>query len=79
MVIRLDLENGERGTITRNSDDKFQMLIAGGIVPDNGKFVRNIVSIRTLNYIQFYGDNHFCTGVILSSQTVLTAAHCVTE
>ncbi|XP_017865411.1 PREDICTED: ovochymase-2-like [Drosophila arizonae] len=79
VVIRLDLENGERGTFTRNSDDQFQMLIAGGVVPDNGKFVRNIVSIRTLHYIQFYGDNHFCTGVILSSQTVLTAAHCVTD
>lgn len=79
IVIRLDLEYGEQGTLSRNSDDEFQMLIAGGILPDFGKFARNIVSIRTLHFIEFYGDNHFCTGVILSSQTILTAAHCVTE
>ncbi|XP_034109241.1 chymotrypsin-2-like [Drosophila albomicans] len=71
--------DGARGTFSQSDDDKFQMLIAGGIVPEHGVFVRNLVSIRTLNYISFHGDNHFCTGVITSSRTILTAAHCVTD
>ncbi|KAH8297314.1 hypothetical protein KR044_010305 [Drosophila immigrans] len=70
---------GSRGSFSRSNNDKFQMLIAGGIVPDHGAYIRTLVSIRTLNYIRFHGDNHFCTGVITSSRTILTAAHCVTD
>ncbi|XP_034480167.1 salivary plasminogen activator beta-like [Drosophila innubila] len=70
---------GARGTFGKPTDDKFQMLIAGGIIPDNAKFVRNLVSIRTMEFIEYAGDNHFCTGVIISSKTILTAAHCVTD
>lgn len=69
----------ERGTFHRTKDEDFQMLIAGGMIPDKGKYVRNLVSIRTVQFIEFHGDNHFCTGVIISSRTVMTAAHCVTE
>ncbi|EDW01835.1 chymotrypsin-2 [Drosophila grimshawi] len=69
----------DRGTFTRNSDDQFQMLIAGGVIPDHSQYVKNVVSIRTLRHIQYYGDNHFCTGVILGSRAILTAAHCVTD
>ncbi|KAM8712836.1 hypothetical protein ACLKA7_013207 [Drosophila subpalustris] len=70
---------GARGTFGRAKDDKFQMMIAGGILPQNAPYVRNLVSIRALDYIEYMGDNHFCTGVIMSSKTVLTAAHCVTD
>lgn len=68
-----------RGTFSRTKDEDFQMLIAGGLFPDKGKYVLNLVSIRTLHFIEYPGDNHFCTGVIISSRTVMTAAHCVTE
>lgn len=71
--------HSSRGTFSRNTDEEFQMLIAGGLFPDKGKYVRNLVSIRTLQYVEYPGDNHFCTGVIISSRTVMTAAHCVTE
>ncbi|XP_030557930.1 chymase-like [Drosophila novamexicana] len=79
LMLPLGLVSAGRGTFTRNSDDEFQLLIAGGIIPDNSKYTRSIVSIRTLKYIQYYGDNHFCTGVIISSRAILTAAHCVTD
>lgn len=68
-----------RGTFHRTKDEDFQMLISGGVIPDKGKYVRNLVSIRTIDFVEFHGDNHFCTGVIISSRTVMTAAHCVTE
>ncbi|ALC41376.1 CG15873 [Drosophila busckii] len=69
----------DRGTITRDHDEAFNMLIAGGVLPDNGKYASHVVSIRTLEMIEYPGDNHFCTGVIISSTTILTAAHCVTD
>nr|XP_016941997.1 trypsin-3 [Drosophila suzukii] len=38
-----------------------------------------LVSLRTRKYIHIPGDNHFCTGVILTSRHVLTSAHCITD
>ncbi|KAL7739490.1 hypothetical protein ACLKA6_003935 [Drosophila palustris] len=70
---------GARGTFGRPNDDTFQMMIAGGVLPMKSPYLMNLVSIRTLDYIQYRGDNHFCTGVIISSRAVLTAAHCVTD
>ncbi|KQS61936.1 trypsin-3 isoform X1 [Drosophila erecta] len=38
-----------------------------------------LVSLRTRKYIHSPGDNHFCTGVILTNRHVLTSAHCITD
>ncbi|XP_017012228.2 protein C activator [Drosophila takahashii] len=38
-----------------------------------------LVSLRTRKYIHTTGDNHFCTGVILTNRHVLTSAHCITD
>ncbi|XP_017052894.1 granzyme M [Drosophila ficusphila] len=38
-----------------------------------------LVSLRTRKYIYVPGDNHFCTGVILTNRHVLTSAHCITD
>ncbi|XP_017053070.1 snake venom serine proteinase 12-like isoform X2 [Drosophila ficusphila] len=39
-----------------------------------GKYV---VSIRTRNAQKYFGDNHFCSGVILAPKFVLTSVHCL--
>ncbi|XP_016955852.1 chymotrypsin-2 isoform X2 [Drosophila biarmipes] len=36
-----------------------------------------MVSIRTRSVHRYFGDNHFCSGVIVSPTFVLTSAHCL--
>jgi len=36
-----------------------------------------VVSIRTRSVHRYFGDNHFCSGVIVSPTFVLTSAHCL--
>ncbi|XP_022218222.2 chymotrypsin-2-like [Drosophila obscura] len=40
---------------------------------------RFVVSIRTRTPRKYYGDNHFCGGVIISLRFVMTCAHCLID
>ncbi|KAI8039544.1 chymotrypsin-2 [Drosophila gunungcola] len=73
------LVEAERGVISDISDESFEMLISGGYRPKSHRLSRHVVSIRTQNYVRHRGDNHFCSGVMVSSRAVLTAAHCITD
>ncbi|XP_017126652.2 uncharacterized protein LOC108145627 isoform X2 [Drosophila elegans] len=43
------------------------------------RLAKYIVSIRSRTPRKFFGDNHFCGGVIVSQKYILTAAHCAME
>jgi len=79
LVLSRSLSEAELGVIGDISDETFEMLISGGYKPKSNRLSRHVVSIRTHNYVRHRGDNHFCSGVLVSSRAVLTAAHCLTE
>ncbi|XP_041564302.1 trypsin-2 isoform X1 [Drosophila elegans] len=43
------------------------------------RLAKYIVSIRSRTPRKFFGDNHFCGGVIVSQKYILTAAHCAMD
>ena len=58
----------------------FVFLAAGGQrIGDPFKNHIYMVSIRSRIPKKYFGDNHFCGGVIIGVNTILTAAHCVME
>ncbi|XP_043659479.1 trypsin-1 [Drosophila teissieri] len=59
------------------SPSDFQFLVTGGYRPESNDLVKYAVSLRMGKPKKFFGDNHFCSGVIFSQRVILTAAHCM--
>lgn len=62
-----------------NIDDEFNYLVMGGQRASAVERVRAMVSIRSAKHTVAFGDNHICSGTIISIAVVITAAHCLVE
>lgn len=60
-------------------ENEFNYLLMGGERSIHLPRIRSMVSIRSVKHTAFYGDNHICSGVIISISLIITAAHCLVE
>ncbi|BFF97062.1 chymotrypsin-2-like [Drosophila madeirensis] len=59
--------------------ERFRRLSNPTIENTTNIFARFVVSIRTRTPRKYYGDNHFCGGVIVSHRFAMTCAHCLID
>ncbi|XP_022232637.1 anionic trypsin-2 [Drosophila obscura] len=57
------------------------LVSISGDIPDlsYNHLTSHLVSLRSYKYVEHPGDNHFCSGVIISERLVLTSGHCITN
>ncbi|XP_017461356.1 PREDICTED: anionic trypsin-2-like, partial [Rhagoletis zephyria] len=52
-------------------------LVAGGQrIPEIQNYTRYMVSLRSRTVTRYFGDNHYCAGIIISPLWILTSAQC---
>ncbi|XP_017071712.2 putative trypsin-6 [Drosophila eugracilis] len=72
---------GSRGDPSRNESsttfNRTKRLSDGKYDDDVYPLSKVVVSIRTRQARRFFGDNHFCSGVILAPLFVMTSSHCL--
>ncbi|XP_050330409.1 serine protease 1-like [Bactrocera neohumeralis] len=60
------------------SDGDYKFLVAGGQRVQNVQnFTRFMVSLRQRTATRYFGDNHYCAGVIISYRWIVTSAQCM--
>ncbi|XP_020718194.1 putative trypsin-6 [Ceratitis capitata] len=56
----------------------YTFLVAGGQrIPEVQNYTRFMVSLRARTATKYFGDNHYCAGVIISIRWILTSAQCI--
>ncbi|XP_018802614.1 PREDICTED: trypsin-1-like [Bactrocera latifrons] len=61
-----------------SSDGDYKFLVAGGQrVANVQNYARFMVSLRQRTATRYFGDNHYCAGVIISYRWIVTAAQCI--
>lgn len=62
--------------LTTEGDYKF--LVAGGQhAPEVGNYTRFMVSLRARTATKYFGDNHYCAGVIIGYRWIISSAQCM--
>nr|XP_036221711.1 trypsin-1-like [Bactrocera oleae] len=60
------------------SDGDYKFLVAGGQrIPAVQNYTRFMVSLRLRTATRYFGDNHYCAGVIISYRWIVTSAQCM--
>ncbi|EDV45508.1 trypsin-1 [Drosophila erecta] len=81
LLIAVGAESGSESQASQAqatpSPSDFQFLITGGYRPETNDLVKYVVSLRMGKPKKFFGDNHYCAGVVFSQRAILTAAHCM--
>lgn len=60
-----------------SSLNRVKRLSDGDFDEDSIALSNYCVSLRSRSAEKFFGDNHFCSGVILAPMFVMTSAHCL--
>ncbi|XP_028896013.1 putative trypsin-6 [Zeugodacus cucurbitae] len=71
------LSSASAKNLTAQKGD-YRFLVAGGLrVPELLNYTRFMVSLRLRTATKYFGDNHYCAGVIISYRWIVSSAQCL--